>query len=136
MSALHRLSADEWSWIAIGGLALAAAALVGLAWQLRRVPLRTVAFVGAIVAATAAVGAIEVAPQPGAAVVVGSDVVARVAPFAQADPVFVAAEGSRVVVERTRGQYAWVHGALGDGWVPADQIETIVPGVPGARPGA
>jgi hypothetical protein len=131
-SALGTLSPNEWSWIALGGLGLAAAAVVGLGWGVRRLGFGAF-LVGAVVAAASATAAAETGPSPRSAVVVGSDVAVRIAPFAAADPAFVAAEGSQVTIERTRGAYAWVRSSSGDGWIPVDQIETILPP---SQPGA
>lgn len=130
-AALHVFSPNEWSGIALGGLGLAALAVVvgGFASRLRRPALGGFVF-GAAVAALSTFAAVGAAPSDRAAVVVASDVVARIAPFAAAEPAFVAAEGSCVTIERTRAGYTWIRSAAGEGWVPSDQIETVVPTSP------
>ena len=62
-SVLGLLSPNEWSWIALAGLGLFAAAVVGLGWGVRRLGFGAF-LVGAVVAAGGAAAAVEMAPSP------------------------------------------------------------------------
>jgi hypothetical protein len=122
------LDADEWGWIGMAGLILAAASLVALSWgRIRRRALLALACAGAGVAGAGFLSAVAVTPPPTRAVVVLPDSVARIAPFAGAEPAFVATEGAVVTVERTFDHYTLIVSPDGRGWVPEAGVETILP---------
>lgn len=125
--AVGALSANDWAWIALGGLALACAGTVLGAWSLRR---RRLAWVTGIAGAVIALGAAGIAraaaPDPATAVVVETASV-RIAPFAAAEAVFTAPAGERVHIEDRRGEHVYIR--IDDeraGWLPARAIEPIV----------
>jgi len=122
------LGADEWSWIALGGLGLCAAGWVALAWGLvRRRGLLAMALAGTGIAVLGALSATHAAPPRDGAIVIAADVVARIAPFAKADQAFVAPEGTLVTLERTHGDFTLIAGPDGRGWVLRKDVETIFP---------
>jgi hypothetical protein len=122
------LDGNEWSWIGMAGLILGAAGLVVLSWsRIRRRAFLALACAGAGVAAVGFLGAAAVTPPPDRAVVVVPDSVARIAPFAGAEPSFVAPEGAVVTVERTFDHYRLIVSPHGRGWVPEAGVETILP---------
>jgi hypothetical protein len=122
------LGADEWGWIGMAGLILAAAGVVAFSWDLiRRRGFVALAVVGAGIASAGFLTAIQVTPPPTRAVVVVPDEVARIAPFAQADQAFAVPEGAVVTVERTYQDYALVGGSEGRGWIPSKGLEIILP---------
>ena len=124
----RRLDADEWGWIGIAGLVLAAAGLVAFSWGLiRRRGFLLLALGGVGMASVGLLSAAEVTPPPDRAVVVASDAVARIAPFAKADEAFSVPEGSLVTVERTYGNYTLIAAPEGRGWVAKGGVEIILP---------
>ena len=122
------LDGNEWGWIGMAGLILGAAGLVVLSWtRIRRRASLALACAGAGVAAVGFLAAVAVTPPPSRAVVVVPDSVARIAPFAGAEPAFVAPEGAVVTVERTFDHYSLIVSPHGRGWVPEAGVETILP---------
>jgi hypothetical protein len=111
----------------MSGLILAAMAVVAAAWGLLRRRGLLVLVSAAGVATLGLLAAQEVSPSPNRAVVVSSDVIARIAPFANADEAFAAPEGSEVSVERTHDSYTLIATPDGRGWVPSASVETILP---------
>jgi hypothetical protein len=126
--AVRLVSADAWSWIGMAGLILGGMGLVGMTWSPRR---RRRSFVltlaGASVACLGILAAREVSPPPNRAVVVASDAVARIAPFATAEESFATPEGSTVSIEQTHDGYVLIATPEGRGWVPSGSVETILP---------
>jgi hypothetical protein len=123
-----RLGSNEWAWIGILGLSGLGGGAVALAWGARRRAHVAVLLVsGAVVSVVGLVAAAQTSPSSGQAIVVAGDVVARIGPFAQADPAFSAPAGAEVDIERTFGDYALVAGPEGRGWVPRREVETILP---------
>jgi hypothetical protein len=126
--AVRLVSADAWSWIGMAGLILVGVGLVGLTWSPRR---RRRSFVltlaGAGLACLGILAAREVSPPPNRAVVVASDVAARIAPFATAEESFTTPEGSTVSIEQSHGSYVLIATPEGRGWVPSASVETILP---------
>jgi hypothetical protein len=121
------LGADEWGWIGMAGLILAAAGVVAFSWDLiRRRGVVVLAVVGAGIASAGFLAAIQVTP-PDRAVVIAPDEVARIAPFAQSEQAFAVPEGAVVTVERTYQDYALVDGPEGRGWIPRKGLEIILP---------
>jgi hypothetical protein len=126
---VERLSSDEWAWIGVAGLACAAAALVAFGWSVLGLATRwSLLAGGAALAALGFLAAARVAPRADQAIVVAPDLVARIAPFAQADPAFAAPEGSVVRVRGRHGEYTLVAGSAGEGWLPSSGVETVLPG--------
>lgn len=119
-------------WLGVGGAALLVFVLacVGAGvlrrgrWAAAGVGLAS----GAVVAACAAalwMGTFGV----DRAVVVDGAATARVSPFAEAEPVFDASEGETLDAVEVHGDFVRVERPDGTGgWVPAEAIETIVPG--------
>ena len=122
---LHALSPDEWSRLALGALAVAALAVAGRPWWRRWAVPSATAALGLAFAAGAI--AWHTAPRRNDAVVVGASPVARIAPFAAAEPAFVAPEGSTATIEATHQGYTRIRGDRGVGWVPSSAVETILP---------
>jgi hypothetical protein len=122
------LDGNEWGWIGMVGLVLGAGGLVVLSWsRLRRRAFLALACAGAGLAGVGFLGAEAVTPPSNRAVVVVRDSVARIAPFAGAEPAFVAPEGAVVTVERTFDHYTLIATPDGRGWVPEAGVETILP---------
>lgn len=124
-AAVATLTADEWTWIAIGASILAAAGLVGHAWGGRRTWSRTLAITGGLAVVAASAAAIRAAPASDLAIVVASDT-ARIAPFAAAEAAFTAPEGTRVRIERERGAFYYVRDGEQTGWLPRGAVEPVV----------
>ena len=125
---VSRLDANEWGWIGMAGLILAAAGLIAHSWGLiRRRGFLMLALGGVGMASVGLLSAAEVTPPPDRAVVVVPDAVARIAPFAKADEAFSVPEGSLVTVERTYDNYTLIAAPEGRGWVPKGGVETILP---------
>jgi hypothetical protein len=123
-----RLDANEWGWIGMAGLLLAAAGLGALSWRLMRSRgFLVLVLGGAGMASVGLLSAAEVTPPPDRAVVVAPDAVARIAPFAKADEAFSVPEGSLVTVERTYDNYTLIAAPEGRGWVPKGGVEIILP---------
>ncbi|MEP6860818.1 MAG: hypothetical protein ABJE66_09375 [Deltaproteobacteria bacterium] len=124
---LSRLSSDEWTWIALAAVLLAAAAMSARAWwpsQRRRTG--AVAVFGAAIAVLGFGAALEVAPARSAAVVVHPDT-ARIAPVAGAEEAFPASEGETVQIEQQRSDYVYVRDGDRYGWLPAHALERVLP---------
>lgn len=122
------LDANEWGWIGMAGLLLAAAGLVAFSWRLiRRRGFLSLALGGVGLASVGLLSAVEVTPPPDRAVVVAPDTLARIAPFSGAEPTFLAPEGAIVTVERTHDNYALIAAPEGRGWVPKEGVEIILP---------
>ncbi len=124
-AAVATLTADEWTWIAIAACILAAAGLVGHAWGFRRSWSRTLAITGALAVVASSAAAIRAAPASDLAIVVASDT-ARIAPFAAAEAAFTAPEGTRVRIERERGDFYYVREGELTGWLPRGAVEPVV----------
>lgn len=122
---LHALSPDEWSRLALGALALAALAVAGRPWW-RRWTLPWAATALGLALVTGAI-AWHTAPRRNDAVVVGAGSVARIAPFAAAEPAFMAPEGSPATIEATHQGYTRIRDDRGVGWVPSSAVETVLP---------
>jgi hypothetical protein len=118
---------DHWAWLALGGLAAAAVGVAGIAWRRRRTVGVAMTLGGLAVGFVAGGIAFRVAPDPGAAVVVSS-APATIAPFAGAEPAFVARAGEHVEVEQRRPGYVYVR-AQGEraGWLPEASVATVIP---------
>ena len=124
----RHLSPNEWTWIGLIGLASAAVGLVALAWGvIGRAGLAALLAAGLVLSSVGFVAAVDQSPSPGRAIVVTPDLVARIAPFAEADPAFSAPEGSAVTIERAHGDYLLVAGPEGQGWIPSRGVKTILP---------
>lgn len=124
----HRLAPNEWAWIGMIGLIWVGFGLIAVAWgAVRRGALMVMLAGGVVCAGIGFVAAVQESPPVRRAIVVAPDVVARIAPFAQADTAFSAPEGSVVTVERTYGDYVLVAGPDGQGWVPRRGVETVIP---------
>ena len=122
------LDANAWGWIGMAGLVLAAGSLVALSWGvIRRRGFLALAIGGIGMASVGFLSAAEVTPPPDRAVVVAPDTLARIAPFAAAEPAFLAPEGAIVTVERTHDNYALIAAPEGRGWVPKGGVEIILP---------
>jgi hypothetical protein len=126
---VHALSADAWTWLALGGLGLGCAGVLAIAWTSRRRTGAWTAALGLLLAAGAGALALQAAPDPDLAVVVRAEP-ARIAPFAAADAAFAARPGEHVHIEQRREQFLYVR-ADGDperaGWMPRDAVETVIP---------
>ncbi len=123
-----RLDANEWGWIGMAGLVLAAAGLIAFSWGfIRRLGSLILALGGVGMASVGLLSAAQVTPPPDRAVVVAPDTLARIAPFAGAEPTFLAPEGAIVTVERTHDNYALIAAPEGRGWVPKGGVEIILP---------
>ncbi|HEY2903866.1 MAG TPA: hypothetical protein VGL59_24990 [Polyangia bacterium] len=128
LRAADLLLADTWAFIGLGGLVAFALGLVALAWGLvQRRGFFVLAIGSALIAGLGFVAGRQTAPPPGRAVVVAANAVARIAPFAQADPAFAPAEGTEVSIERAHDGYTLINTSEGEGWVPNNAVETIVP---------
>jgi hypothetical protein len=119
------LSPDEWLGLAIAAAALSALGLIGIGWSFMRSLSRALAIGGAIAAATTVMVAVWLAPSPGDAIVVQSEV-ARIAPFDKADVAFSADEGAAVRIEQQRGDWLYVRDRDQTGWLPKSALERIV----------
>lgn len=118
---------DTWTWLALGGLAVATAGVSAILWtQRRRLP-RALTVGGVAVAIVSGAIALRVAPDPAAAVVLTSTA-ATIAPFAGAEPAFTARSGELVRVEQRRADWLYVR-ADGEraGWLPARTVDTVIP---------
>lgn len=119
------LSPDEWSRVALGALALAALAIVGRPWWRRW----ALPWAGAALSVALVAGAVawQSAPRRNDAVVVGASPVARIAPFAAAQPAFVAPEGSAATIEAEHQGYTRIRQGRGVGWVPNSAVAPVIP---------
>lgn len=119
--------ADDWAWLALGGLAAAAAGVAGIAWSRRRGLGVAVTLGGLAVGLGAGAIALRVAPDPAAAVVV-SGAPATIAPFAGAEPAFAARAGEHVEVEQRRPGYVYVRAdEQRAGWLPDTSVVSVIP---------
>jgi len=124
---LSRLSSDEWAWIAIFAVILAAAAASGRAWWPgQRGRATSIAVAGGAVAVLALVAAFVVAPARATAVVVRAET-ARIAPVSGAEEAFPAREGETVQIEQQRADYVYVRDGDRFGWLPDRAIERVLP---------
>jgi hypothetical protein len=123
---------DVWTWIALGGLALATAGVSAIIWTERRRLARGLTVGGVGMAVVFGAIALRVAPDPAAGVVLTSTA-ATIAPFAAAEPAFTARPGEHVRVEERRADWLYVH-ADGDraGWLPQTAVGTVIPTEHGA----
>lgn len=125
--ALRMASADVWAWVGMSGLIVLAMAVVALAWGLvRKRGFLALAAAGGV-AALGLVAARGVSTPIDRAIVVGTDVVARIAPFTTADEAFAAREGSEVSVVSRHGGYTLISTPEGRAWVLNEAVETILP---------
>lgn len=124
---LALLTADTWTWLALGGLTAACAAVVALAYTRRgRRAVAAAGIVGATMAIGAGVAAHHVAPAESAVVVIKSEP-ARIAPFDDADHAFAARAGETGAIEQRRGTFVYVRVPEGAGWLPSDAVATVIP---------
>jgi tetratricopeptide (TPR) repeat protein len=124
---LARLSSDEWTWIAIAAVLLAAAAMSARAWwPSQRGRTGAIAAFGAAIAVLAFGAALVVAPARSTAVVVHADT-ARIAPVAGAEEAFPATEGETVQIEQQRADYVYVRDGDRFGWLPGAALERVLP---------
>lgn len=123
---LAHLSADEWTKLAFASAILVALGVALAAWRPgRRGGLVMLALVGAVGALVAGAAATATALPPGAAIVVRADT-ARIAPLADADPTFTAAEGDEVLITNTHGDRVFVRAGDRAGWLPIASVESIL----------
>lgn len=120
------LSADEWTWIAVGAGALACLGLVALGWAYRRRAAGTLVIAGSLAAALCGVAAARTAPSADSAIVLARTEV-RLAPVATADAVFVAPAGEEVRLGAEHGNFFQVHDGDRMGWLPRAAVERVVP---------
>jgi tetratricopeptide (TPR) repeat protein len=124
---LSRLSSDEWTWIAIAAVLLAAAGMSSRAWwPSQRGRTGSLAVLGAAIAVLAFGAALVVAPARSTAVVIHSDT-ARIAPVAGAEEAFPAGEGETVQIEQQRTGYVYVRDGDRSGWLPDRAVERVLP---------
>ena len=118
---------DTWTWLALGGLALATGGVSAMVWSERRRVARALVLGGVGVAVVFGAIALRVAPDPAAGVVLTSTP-ATIAPFAAAEPAFTARPGEQVRVEQRRADWLYVR-ADGDraGWLPESAVDTVIP---------
>lgn len=125
-SELSRLASDEWAWIALAAVLLAAAAASARAWWPgQRARAGSLAAVAGAVAVLAFAAAFVVAPARDTAVVTHADT-ARIAPVAGAEEAFPAAEGETVHIEQQRADYVYVRDGDRYGWLPAGALERVL----------
>jgi tetratricopeptide (TPR) repeat protein len=119
--------ADAWTWIALGGLAVATAGVSAIIWTERRRLARGLTVGGVAIAVVFGAIALRVAPDPAAGVVL-TNTAATIAPFAAAEPAFTARPGEHVRVEERRADWLYVRGD-GDraGWLPETAVGTVIP---------
>jgi tetratricopeptide (TPR) repeat protein len=124
--------ADIWTWLALGGLAVATAGVSAILWTDRRQLARRLLFGGVAVGLAFGAIALRVAPDRAAAVVLTSRP-ATIAPFAAAEPAFTARAGEHVHVEQRRADWLYVR-ADGEraGWLPESAVDTVIPTERGA----
>ncbi len=113
--------------VALAGLGLAAAALIAVIGKLGRRPFLLIALLGGLVATAGLRAAIRTEPPPNLAVVVAPGLLARVAPSMSARALFAPQEGSVVSVVRFRARFVLISSGGCRGWVPAEDVETILP---------
>lgn len=124
---LGRLSSDEWTWLAIAGALLAGLGASAWAWwPMQRGRTGVIAALGASGAVLAFSAAIIVSPSRDLAVVVHSDA-ARIAPIADAEEAFTAAEGETVHIDKRRADFFYVRDGDRAGWLPRSAIEPVLP---------
>ena len=125
--ALAVMPTDRWAWLALGGLAVAAAAVVMLAWSRRRRTASVFALVsGGAIALGGAWAAQHTAPALSAAIVL-EPTDARIAPLAASEVAFTAPAGARVDVEQRRTDYVYVRWQdERAGWVPDASVAPVV----------
>jgi tetratricopeptide (TPR) repeat protein len=124
---LSRLSSDEWTWIALAAVLLAAAAMSARAWWPgQRGRMGSLAAFGAAVALLGFGAAMEVAPARSTAVVIHADT-ARIAPVAGAEEAFPASEGETVQIEQQRSDQLYVRDGDRYGWLPERALERVLP---------
>jgi tetratricopeptide (TPR) repeat protein len=112
---LARLSSDEWTWIALAAVLLAAAAMSARAWwPSQRGRTGSIAGFGAAVAVLAFGAALIVAPARSTAVVVHAEA-------------FPAPEGETVQIEQQRSDYVYVRDGDRYGWLPGAALERVLP---------
>ena len=121
------LRTGQWGQVALAGLGLAAGALVAVVGKLGRRPFLLIALLGGLVATAGLRAAIRAEPPPNLAVVVVPGLVARVAPSTAAHALFAPQEGSVVSVVRSRAHFVLISSEGRCGWVPAADVETILP---------
>lgn len=125
-AAVARLTADEWTWIALGAGLVTALGVVARAWAIRRRAAGMVAVASSVVAVLAVGAAGEVAPDPDRAIVVAPEV-ARIAPFDAAEEAFSPVPGEAVEIEQARGDRVYVRDGDRAGWLPRRALERVVP---------
>lgn len=122
------LRTDQWGEVALAGLALATGALIAVVGKLARRAFLIIALVGGFVAAAGFWRTVRAEPPPNLAVVTSRGLVARSAQSMQAGAVFIPPEGSFVSIERAEGRFVLIAAGRSRGWVPAGDVETILPG--------
>ena len=121
------LRTGQWGQVALAGLGLAAGAVIAVVGKLGRRPFLLIALLGGLVATAGLWAAIRAEPPPNLAVVVAPGLVARVAPSTAARASFTPQEGSVVSVVRSRAHFVLISSEGRRGWVPAEDVETILP---------
>jgi tetratricopeptide (TPR) repeat protein len=122
----QKLTANEWTQIALGAMALACLGILGLAWRIRRGFARAFAIVGVAIATIASVAAARVSPPRERAIALTAET-ARIAPFAEAEAAFDLAPGARVDIEQERAPYVYVRDGERAGWIRGQSIERLLP---------
>lgn len=125
--AVGTLPSDTWTWLALGGFAIACGGIVGHAWTQRRHLAWTAAAAGTVITVAASGAALRVAPDPDTAIIVRT-ASARVAPIEAADRAFSAIPGQTVEIVQRRGEQVYVRTPDAQvGWLPMSAVEPVLP---------
>lgn len=118
---------EQWGRVALAGLGLTAGALTAVVGRRGRRAFLIIALVGGLVTSAGVWGTVRAEPPPNLAVVLSPDLAARVAPSREARAAFVPREGSLVSLERAQGGFVLIEFDGRRGWVPASDVEMILP---------